>query len=92
MPVGDGVASVMQRGGDLLKMVMSKKIDEIFKYYSSDTKNEFNNTPCAQGLQNYLWASLFLHYSRVLVTFMIMSRRNVLLFFKHNIWKHNEIL
>ena len=62
------------------------------KYCCCATKNEFNNTAWAQGFKKYLRASLFLHNLRVLVTFMIMSRRNVLLFFWHCFWKHNEIL
>ena len=79
-------------GGNLLKRVQWKKIYEILKYCCCATKNEFNNTAWAQGFKKYLRASLFLHNLRVLVTFMIMSRRNVLLFFWHCFWKHNEIL
>ena len=79
-------------GGNLLKRVQWKKIYEIMKYCCCATKNEFNNTAWAQGFKKYLRASLFLHNLRVLVTFMIMSRRNVLLFFWHCFWKHNEIL
>ena len=78
--------------GNLLKRVQCKKIYEILKYCCCATKNEFNNTAWAQGFKKYLRASLFLHNLRVLVTFMIMSRRNVLLFFWHCFWKHNEIL
>ena len=78
--------------GNLLKRVQWKKIYEIMKYCCCATKNEFNNTAWAQGFKKYLRASLFLHNLRVLVTFMIMSRRNVLLFFWHCFWKHNEIL
>ena len=69
------------RWGNLLRRVQWKKIYEILKYCCCATKNEFNNTAWAQGFKKYLWASLFLHNLRVLVTFMIMSRRNVLLFF-----------
>ena len=51
----------------------------------------FHNTTWAQGLKNYPWASLFLSYPRDLVTFMIMSRRNNLLFFGHIVWRYIEI-
>ena len=81
-----------QPWGNLLRRVQWKKIYEILKYCCCATKNEFNNTAWAQGFKKYLRASLFLHNLRVLVTFMIMSRRNVLLFFWHCFWKHNEIL
>ena len=86
------VLFVSKRRGNLLKRVQWKKIYEILKNCCCATKNEFNNTAWAQGFKKYLRASLFLHNLRVLVTFMIMSRRNVLLFFWHCFWKHNEIL
>ena len=72
---------VFGQWGNLLKRVQWKKIYEILKYCCCATKKEFNNTAWAQGFKKYLRASLFLHNLRVLVTFMIMSRRNVLLFF-----------
>ena len=62
------------------------------KYCCCATKNEFDNTAWAQGFKKYLRASLFLHNLRVFVTFMIMARRNVLVFFWHCFWKHDEIL
>ena len=78
--------------GNLLKRVQCKKIYEILKYCCCAPNHEFNNTAWALCFKKYPRASSFLHNHRVLVTFMIMSRRNVLLFFWHCFWKRNEIL
>ena len=86
------VQRTLTNWGNLLKRVQWKKIYEMMKYWCCATKNEFNNTAWAQGFKKYLWASLFLHNPRVLDTFMILSRRDVLQFLGYHLWKHNEIL